>query len=422
MLMQEGAGVRQVIDDELREAGVRLRDLDVRLELGLQESARSAVLGGYGVTFISRAAIEADVAAGTRRRRARRGARARARDLARPLRGPRGDARRAGVRRVRARRGSHDRPLGARRARPRSAASPASTRRCSSRARAGTLPVDVAPARWSEVPSDRVDERAARRATASSRSAAAARSISARRSRRRRGVPLVSVPTTYSGAEWTTYFGVRDPDRKMRGGGAGAHPAGIVYDVDLTLDLPRETTVGTAMNALAHCAEALYVDGHNADADAARARGRAADRRVAAARASTPRTTARRATELLRGACHARRGARRLGPRARARDGAGGRRPLRPAARDAERHLPAARAALERAMGARGRASAFGARSAASRRELAALGGIDAPTRARRAGRGSPELAEAAAGRAGNQANPRPATPTEIEELLRSVW
>src|SRR5581483_7627303 len=64
VLMQEGAGVRQVIEDELRERGVRLRDLDVRLELGLQESARSAVLAGYGITFISRVAIDADVAAG----------------------------------------------------------------------------------------------------------------------------------------------------------------------------------------------------------------------------------------------------------------------------------------------------------------------------------------------------------------------
>jgi DNA-binding transcriptional LysR family regulator len=65
VLMQEGAGVRQVIDDELREVGLRLRDFNVQLELGLQESARSAVLAGYGVTFISRSAIEADVAAGT---------------------------------------------------------------------------------------------------------------------------------------------------------------------------------------------------------------------------------------------------------------------------------------------------------------------------------------------------------------------
>jgi DNA-binding transcriptional LysR family regulator len=65
VLMQEGAGVRQVIDDELRAAGVRLRDLDVRLELGLQESARSAAVAGFGVTFISRSAIEADLSAGT---------------------------------------------------------------------------------------------------------------------------------------------------------------------------------------------------------------------------------------------------------------------------------------------------------------------------------------------------------------------
>jgi DNA-binding transcriptional LysR family regulator len=64
IVMQEGAGVRQVIEDELHKVGTRLRDLDVRLELGLQESARSAVLGGHGVTFISRLAIEADLAAG----------------------------------------------------------------------------------------------------------------------------------------------------------------------------------------------------------------------------------------------------------------------------------------------------------------------------------------------------------------------
>jgi DNA-binding transcriptional LysR family regulator len=64
IVMQEGAGVRQVIEDELRKAGKRLRDLDVRLELGLQESARSAVLTGHGVTFISRLAIDADLAAG----------------------------------------------------------------------------------------------------------------------------------------------------------------------------------------------------------------------------------------------------------------------------------------------------------------------------------------------------------------------
>lgn len=64
VVMQEGAGVRRIVEDELRRLGLRLRDLDVRLELGLQESARSAVLAGYGVTFISRAAVEADLATG----------------------------------------------------------------------------------------------------------------------------------------------------------------------------------------------------------------------------------------------------------------------------------------------------------------------------------------------------------------------
>ncbi|HEU5064602.1 MAG TPA: selenium metabolism-associated LysR family transcriptional regulator [Gaiellaceae bacterium] len=63
--MQEGAGVRQVIDDELREKGMRLRDLDVRLELGLQESVKSAVEAGHGVTFISRTAVEPELARGT---------------------------------------------------------------------------------------------------------------------------------------------------------------------------------------------------------------------------------------------------------------------------------------------------------------------------------------------------------------------
>jgi DNA-binding transcriptional LysR family regulator len=65
ILMQEGAGVRQVIEDELRRAGTRLRDLDVRLELGLQESVKSAVAAGYGVGFISRTGIEAELATGT---------------------------------------------------------------------------------------------------------------------------------------------------------------------------------------------------------------------------------------------------------------------------------------------------------------------------------------------------------------------
>jgi DNA-binding transcriptional LysR family regulator len=65
ILMQEGAGVRQMIEDELRQAGLRVRDLDVRLELGLQESVKAAVAAGHGVTFISRSSMEPELAAGS---------------------------------------------------------------------------------------------------------------------------------------------------------------------------------------------------------------------------------------------------------------------------------------------------------------------------------------------------------------------
>src|SRR5207237_1934806 len=65
IMMQAGAGVRAVIEEELRAAGLKLRDFDGHLELGLQEAGKRAVIAGYGVTFISRSAVESELAAGT---------------------------------------------------------------------------------------------------------------------------------------------------------------------------------------------------------------------------------------------------------------------------------------------------------------------------------------------------------------------
>ena len=81
------------------------------------------------------------------------------------------------------------------------------------------------------------------------------------------GLPIVSIPTTYSGAEWTQGFGMRDREAGVKRGGGGAKTVAIVYDPSLTLDLPRGESAGTAMNALAHCAEGLYSPGRSDETD-----------------------------------------------------------------------------------------------------------------------------------------------------------
>lgn len=65
MLMQQrGSGVRAVLEDAMRAAGLRDRDLSVAMELGLQQSVKAAVLDGIGITVISRLAVEREVADG----------------------------------------------------------------------------------------------------------------------------------------------------------------------------------------------------------------------------------------------------------------------------------------------------------------------------------------------------------------------
>jgi maleylacetate reductase len=44
--------------------------------------------------------------------------------------------------------------------------------------------------------------------------------------------------------------------------------AGIVYELSLTLELPAGESAGSAMNALAPCAEALYTPGRSDETDA----------------------------------------------------------------------------------------------------------------------------------------------------------
>jgi maleylacetate reductase len=281
--------------------------------------------------------------------------------------------------------------------------------------------------RWSEVPSDRIAEIVAEADGADGLLAVGggsaidlAKAVSAQT-----GLPVVSVPTTYSGAEWAPSFGIRDHDRRMRGGGGGGNLAGIVYEPKLTLDLPRAESVGTAMNALAHCAEALYVKGRNAEADDLALDGA---RTIAG---SLPRVAddghdVEARTELLAGAAAAGHalGLVGLGLGHAMAQAIGGRYGLPHGALNAI-CLPAALRFNEPVAGdaIRRFGDALHSSDPVGRvRELAGLGGFE---RLRDLGvpeADLPQLAEAAAQRGGAKANPRPASPAEIGELLRSIW
>lgn len=239
------------------------------------------------------------------------------------------------------------------------------------------------------------------------------------------GLPVVSVPTTYSGAEWTPGFGVRDEERRVKGGGTGARVEGIVYEPELTHDLPPGETGGTALNALAHSAEALYVQGRNPEADREALTGaRLISDSLPLVLADGHYAEGRRT--LLEGAMHA--GAALAGAglglgHAMA-QAVGGRYGIAHGAANAICLPPALRFNAEVAADEIARfGEALGRHDPVARvEELARLSGF---TLLRHLGVPEDELplvAEAAVQRAGAKANPRPASADEVLELLRSVW
>jgi maleylacetate reductase len=73
-----------------------------------------------------------------------------------------------------------------------------------------------------------------------------------------RPVPIVAVPTTYSGSEMTPLYGVTSQGRKRTGRANRVQPRVVLYDPALTTTLPASVTASTGMNAVAHCVEGLY--------------------------------------------------------------------------------------------------------------------------------------------------------------------
>jgi maleylacetate reductase len=72
------------------------------------------------------------------------------------------------------------------------------------------------------------------------------------------GLPLVAVPTTYAGSEMTPIFGLTSDGDKKTARDARALPRIVVYDPRLLTTLPPAVVGPSGLNALAHCAEALW--------------------------------------------------------------------------------------------------------------------------------------------------------------------
>lgn len=80
-------------------------------------------------------------------------------------------------------------------------------------------------------------------------------------------LPIIAIPTTYAGSEMTPVYGVthtdENPPRKVTVSDPKIAPKLVIYDAELTLDLPPALTASTGINALAHCIEALYAKTRN---------------------------------------------------------------------------------------------------------------------------------------------------------------
>jgi maleylacetate reductase len=281
--------------------------------------------------------------------------------------------------------------------------------------------LDIRPtAHWTEVPSERIAEAAAEAgdgivALGGGSAIDLGKAVSAEAD-----LPLVSVPTTYAGAEWTPYYGIRDPERKLRGGGAGAHLRAAVYEPELTLTLPRKETVGTAMNALAHCAEAMYAEDHNAAGDAHAVQGASLIGEWLPQVVERPHDLNAR-TKLLEGAMHAGAalGASMLALGHAMAQALGGRYGLPHGAMNA---LTLAQALAFNEEVAPEAIRRFREEVGVPVDDLVALGQFG---RLRDWGVPEAELPEIAAAtvqRAGAKANPRPATAADVERLLHNIY
>jgi len=77
------------------------------------------------------------------------------------------------------------------------------------------------------------------------------------------GLPIIAVPSTYAGSEMTDIWGISDGDGKTTGRNPVVVPKTVIYDPDLTKNLPAKLAGPSGINAMAHSVEALYAQNRN---------------------------------------------------------------------------------------------------------------------------------------------------------------
>ena len=76
-------------------------------------------------------------------------------------------------------------------------------------------------------------------------------------------IPVVAVPTTYAGSEATAVWGLTEDGVKTTGVDLQVLPRTVLYDPELTFDLPAELSAVSGLNAMAHSVEAFWASGRN---------------------------------------------------------------------------------------------------------------------------------------------------------------
>lgn len=77
------------------------------------------------------------------------------------------------------------------------------------------------------------------------------------------GEKLISIVTTYSGSEMANNWYIGGGENRRGGTTDAALPVTVIYDPELTLDLPADISAASGMNAMAHATESLYGPGTN---------------------------------------------------------------------------------------------------------------------------------------------------------------